>query len=634
MNTNERYETFEAAGIELPAHARQGNVKVKCPRCTDERKNKHDKSLSVNVTDRIFVCHNCGWGGRLWIPDSLYKSMNPNILTPERPRKTYRKPAPLAVPSLSDAAIKLLKGRGISTTTISRFGITEVKAWMPVGKGATEVPAGERPALAFPYKREGELVNVKYRGLHDKSFRMEQGAELIFFNLDSIATYDYCVVVEGEFDALAVHEAGIVPVVSVPNGASKGTLQLEYLDNCHESFLGKQRIVLATDDDEPGRRLRDELARRFGKDRCYQVSWPAGCKDANDVLLQPGGDVLLKAILDGARPWPIEGIVTDAELESGLDDIWKNGLPRGVRVGYDDFDEHCEFLPGQFIVVTGSPGSGKSNLIDQFIERLAGRHQWPVAIFSPESRKAELQAANIMAKYCGKPFHFGTGRMSEEEFSKGKAFVREYFSFFKVGEQAMGHHAILEKARELVMKRGIKALVIDPWNYLEHQNPGKEGSSSEYIGSVLKDIIHFGLAHEVLIFLIAHPTKLRTDPATGREEPASLYSISGSANFRNMADVGISVYRDRETGVVRVFILKMRFWWLGKEGAVDFEYERGTGRYKESAGQWTSGLWGPDAGQKQPPKQGGPPRWDLPAGVTGVKNFSEPLTNEQDDLSF
>ena len=109
--------------------------------------------------------------------------------------------------------------------------------------------------------------------------------ELIFYNLDAVKDEKVVYVVEGEIDALSLHEAGVYNVVSVPNGASKGNQKLEYLDNCWKYFEDKERIVLFTDGDEAGYALREELGRRLGFERCVKVNYPEGCKDANEILI-------------------------------------------------------------------------------------------------------------------------------------------------------------------------------------------------------------------------------------------------------------------------------------------------------------------------------------------------------------
>ena len=54
----------------------------------------------------------------------------------------------------------------------------------------------------------------------------------VFYNINSVVGYDEAVIVEGEMDVLAMHEAGIKNVISVPNGATLNSNNLDYLDNC------------------------------------------------------------------------------------------------------------------------------------------------------------------------------------------------------------------------------------------------------------------------------------------------------------------------------------------------------------------------------------------------------------------
>ena len=82
------------------------------------------------------------------------------------------------------------------------------------------------------------------------------------------------------------------------------------------------------------------------------------------------------------------------------------------------------------------------------------------------------------------------------------------------------------------------------------------------------------------IFLIAHPTKLQKDKATGKYEVPTMYSISGSANFFNKTDNGLTIYRDFETNVVTAYVQKIRWWWLGKIGFTSFSFNTLTRQYQ------------------------------------------------------
>lgn len=551
-----QYLTFADAGIEVRQGA-TGNTKTHCPNCHSERRNKTDKSLSVNVAEGVWNCHHCGWKGHL--------------TDPSKAKPAYVVPTPTASP-LSPKATSWFNSRGISTETLAAFKIGESMEWMPERGGK---PAGTRNAIQFPYFKNGQLANVKFRDGH-KCFKLVSGAELLFFNLDAIRGRTECLICEGEIDALTFYEASYFGAVSVPNGASRGSQKLEYLDNCWQWFEGMEKIYLATDGDEPGLALREELARRLGKERCWLVSYPDGCKDANEVLLAHG-KAAVKELLENAQPYPLEGIVSDEEMGDGLLDVYENGLPEGDKIGYQEFDELISFGTGVLTTITGIPGSGKSEFIDQIMVRLAERQGRKFVLFSAEKQPAHLHAISLITKYIGRPY-WGPDRMTKEELRKGQAFVAEHFFFIKISEVDTTIDGILAKARELVLRRGVWGLLIDPYNYIEHKIP-KGYTETQYISELLTKLRGFLVINAMHGFLVAHPTKIQKDPVSGKYAIATLYNISGSAHFFNKTDNGFTVYRDFETGIVWIYVQKIRWWWHGQIGQCAFTYQKGTGKY-------------------------------------------------------
>jgi len=219
-------KTFYDFGIDV-GNKSTGKIKTQCPKCSNTRKNKRDKCLSVDLDQGLFNCHNCGWAGT----------------TNFEKKKEFIRPQAIKV-NLTERVVNWFSTRGITEPTLIHWKIGESLEYIPqVGK--------KRRAVNFNYYRENELVNVKYRD-SEKNFKMVSGAELIFYGLDNIKTMDKIYIVEGEMDALSLHEAGIYSVCSVPNGASKGNQRLEYLDNCFEYFKDKTEIILCTDNDNPG----------------------------------------------------------------------------------------------------------------------------------------------------------------------------------------------------------------------------------------------------------------------------------------------------------------------------------------------------------------------------------------------
>lgn len=557
-------DTFQTYGIKIPAGA-NGDVKVICPNCTPHARkpaNKNSKDLSVNVDAGVWKCHNCNWTGGL---------------SRDRQKKTYTKPVP-RLEKLQPAVIEWFeKERGISNNTLLRLGVTEAREYMPQHEK-------EVSCICFNYYRGEDLVNIKFRG-RDKAFKMARDAELIFYNLNALEGSKEAVIVEGEIDCLTMHEAGVFNSVSVPNGASKGQ-KLEYLDNCWQHFEGLEKIIIAVDDDEPGHALKEELARRLGKERCSYVVYPEGCKDANEVLLKHGKDAV-KAMIETAVEWPLDGFVTMDEMFDEICDWYLNGYPKGAAAGIpapenaEGFDDHLTFMPGQLTMVTGAPGSGKDEFLNLISTGLAKNEDWSFGVCGMEE-PPRYTTTKLQEKFIGKSFAFRKNpyhRMTVEEFKISIGMVDKYFTFINVNKVNVVMSEILDKFRQLVKKKGINAIIINPWNCLEHNRP-KNKSETEYVSESLSELINFLIRYNLHGFLVAHPTKLQKDKKTGKYEVATMYSISGSAHFFNKTHNGISVHRDPATNVVDVYVQKVKWSWLGKLGFVSYRFNTDTRQYE------------------------------------------------------
>lgn len=484
-------------------------------------------------------------------------------------QQKYDKPQP-RLEKLNPDTIKYFETRGISNNTLLRFGITEAVEWMP--KAGQDVRV-----ICFNYFKDEQLVNIKFRA-KNKDFKLLKGAELIFYNLDSIKDEHEVIIVEGEVDCLTMYECGFYNVVSVPNGAGTGQQQLKYLDNCWKFFEDKTKIILFTDNDDPGRSLQAELARRLGKDRCYKVEYPEDCKDANEVLLKHG-IAMISSIIEQAKRWPIDGVLTMDDVYADVKDYYLNGYPKGADAGIGEFDELLTFSGGQMTVVTGSPNSGKSEFIDYIVTSLARKHNWKFCVCSFEN-PASIHVTKLMEKFIGLSFNFRKDpahRMNQDEFEEAIYLTDMYFNFINVMQVDVTIQGLIDKFKEVVLRTGVKGIVIDPWNYLEHKVPPGY-SETQYISEALTLIKEFALHTDTHVFIVAHPRKLQKDQ-TGQYPPATMYDISGSAHFFNKTDNGISVHRDFTDNSVKIFVQKVRFSWLGKIGYTAYNYDTFTRKY-------------------------------------------------------
>ena len=533
-----------------------GENAMPCPECSGDRKKKNAKSFSWDANKGIGNCLHCNarFGKKL---EGGYKASEPQ-------KPIYSRPEWRNVTELEDDVLKFFTDRGISQRTVNQAKISQGRTFFPQLEK-------EAKAIEFNYFRDGELINVKYRG-PKKSFKLYKDAELIFYNLDSMKDMDYVIITEGEMDALSYMEVGYESVISVPNGAAgKGQQRLTYLDNCIDLFDNVQTIFIATDDDEPGRILQEELARRLGKYRCRKVSF-FGHKDANELLMMD--KLSLQDTINQSEPYPIEGVIT---VDNLADDIWRlkrEGLKPGCDISIPSFNELLTFDPGYVTVVTGIPNHGKSEFLDQIMVDLSIKHGWRFGIFSPENYPLQLHFSKIASKIIGESFN----KMEDHKVIQAMDYYRDNFMYI-VPEEDNSVESIIEHAIQLVKRYGINGLVIDAWNKLDHDFSSNE---TTYIGKQLDLIINFAHKYGVHIFVVAHPTKMQREKGNGPYLVPTLYDMAGSAHFFNKSHNGISVYRhffEDGTSSPEVFVQKVKFKHWGRQGSAALQYDIESGRF-------------------------------------------------------
>lgn len=549
------YERLTDLGIKL--FRRNGSEKTKCPQCSDSRKNKSDKPLSVNVTTGEYNCHNCGWKG--------------NVRWQERKRemKKYEKPPADVLRNIvvKEQAISWFEKRGISKATLDKFMIYTKDEYMPQTQKSES-------CICFPYFRDGELVNVKYRDAR-KNFKMVKDAELIFYNLSSIGDKKHCIITEGEIDCMSLYEAGyskeydpivlkkneetgeileegIHPlgkwaVVSVPNGASKGNQKLEYLDNCSDCFLGLHEIIIATDGDIAGESLRQELVRRLGVERCRIITYPIQecvptengmkrrCKDFNEVLFYLGKEAVI-ACIENSDFIPVDGVYYLQDIYESMAANFERGIQLAPTTRFGKLDDLFRWKKGEINLCVGYGNHGKSFFMLQLMLTKSMYDGWKWAIFSPENFPANDFYDDLIEMYVGN----WLTNMTRQQYDEACWFIDKHI-FYVYPEDEHDINSINEKFRHLILKKGCDGVMIDPFNQLDHlQKPYQR--EDQYLSEMLKDIKRFALLNNVCYNIIAHP-KNPTYMEGKALPPVDMYDIAGGAMWGNKCDNILSYYR-------------------------------------------------------------------------------------------
>jgi twinkle protein len=534
-------------GIDVPAGA-SGHYRTTCPQCSKDRRKANVKCLSVNISEGMWYCHHCFWKG-----STKGHTFDEVVEHFERPRFTKT--------NLPADAVKWFEKRGIPVEVLVEEGIS----W------------GAKKDLQFPYHKDGEVVNIKHRTL-EKVFWQEKGAETCFYRHDEISklSSDTLIITEGEIDALSLLVAKFSMVTSIPDGAPSAdskTFQtkFDFMERAQGILDAYDKIVIAVDNDGPGRRLEQELVRRIGAERCLKVEWPEGCKDANDVLVKRGWEPL-RALILSAKPYPVEGLFQCLDFSREVECLYDKGEQRGLSTGMPGLDELYTVRPAEFSVITGIPAHGKSNVMDFIAVRMAQQHGWKFLFFSPENWPVERHIQSLLEKSLGKPFSRPKAmqdRMTRDQMKSGMKWLQQHFHFLYPESGTFSLDTILVKARAAVLRYGVHGIVIDPWNELDHNFENL--SEAQYLSRELSKLRQFARRNGVHVWVIAHPRNLIKQ--NGIYQPPTMYEISGGAHWRNKADNGLCVFRENfENNQTKIIVQKIRFREVGKPGEATVSY--------------------------------------------------------------
>lgn len=461
--------------------------------------------------------------------------------------------------SIHPKHIEWIEARGLDPQLAEKLGlhttVRDGKAW-----------------LAVPYCEAGKVINHKYRMTSEKDHRMDVGAPLALWNADSLKDPKVrsgqapVVITEGEWDALAVMQSSHPYVVSVPNGAPSsattdldGAKRYEWVDRHAEDLREVREFVIATDDDQAGHYLRADLVALLGADRCKFVEYPFPCKDLNEVLQEYGTQKVAECILL-AKPFPVQGLYT-------LDDFPERGEVRSYSVGVDPIADLLHIVPGTLTVVTGYANMGKSTLMNAIIGHTL-MHHFPVCVASFETDVKPILRDGLMQAImkCSKHDLKTTDTSDADDILRNRLTI---ISQAVDEDMEMDLEKFLDLARTAVIRRGAKMIVLDPWNELEHRRRRDE-TETDYISRALRAIKRFAKQYDVAFWVVAHPTK----PQEGSKKIPGLYDISGSANWANKADYGLTYHRPKfDDNLAKIIVNKVRMGLPGRREMVDVTFD-------------------------------------------------------------
>ena len=544
MNT---LQLFRNIGIEKINPSKMEWQKVKCPKCshTHSSGKRNQKDLSIKLQDGAYKCHrpSCDFEGNIMIENKDDKY--------ERPKhETYE-----LLPEVKE----WLEKRELSIEAAEMFKVGSKKH-----QGRTLV-------FFNYYNLYGRHCNIKARDINDKSYmRQSPGAEKTPYGAQFVKNAPYIVITEGEPDVLAWATAGVHYAISGNNGSSDDS----WIETIYEQTQDIEKIYIAVDNDEAGKKYAKNLERRFPKEKLYLINYGA-YNDANDVLIQNGkeeGSSILKYIFNNAEPVPVPEI---EKVEKHMEDAMNffiNGYPETYKLGIQGLDDHWSFYTKDVTLVSGTPNAGKSNFVDWVVTRLAKLHGLKSGIFTGE-KSINVHLAGLAYKWIerSRDVMIPTEKADQQQFFDALAALNKKVYYFN--EDISKIDDLIEYGTMMVHRYGINCLVLDNWTVIDKSIPKGE-NSGDYFGTLLGRLAKFAKKNDCGVILVAHPRKL--EEVNGVHKIPTGYDIYGTSHFYNQVDNGISFRADN--GFTDYHVWKIRhqeFVGYPDFGKINFDKDKG-----------------------------------------------------------
>lgn len=526
-----------------------------------------------------------------------YKALAPTVLQKIKPLDES--------PDCTDpdqlAARRYLADQGISLATAiaAHIGCLRHYCITKNSEDKREQTSSIFPCIAYVNYVDGRPVNAKYRSCSPiQSPKPEEGQPLTYskfwsqdspttpcapYNIDCInpllveeEIIPRLIIVEGGKDALILMEAGYRHVISVPSGAASD------LAKCFEAFTPwldqVQDIVICGDTDLPGRTLIKHLSDYFGA-RCLFTILPGGCKDIGDVMKLYGTEVV-QSVIDDACACHTTDIITVEQRREEVINVLHGKYDHGYSVGYGPLTDRV-FHPtdtGGLIIMTGMPNSGKTDFLNDLTSRIMRDTERFVCYLSFEVPDKDKHIAHLVHLLLGKA---NTTAYTDEQLMPYINFLNTHMIHLDMHEVPPTPANILHRADLVRRRQPLKYLVIDPYLFVEAQS-GKNETETQSIKAMLTRFQSWGRDNHIWVIIVAHPRSLKKIDGKNEMEDINMYTISGSANWANLADFILSITRINEPdrAFTRLDVLKVRDQELCRTGTVYYTRQP-CGRYEE-----------------------------------------------------
>ena len=464
--------------------------------------------------------------------------------------------------------------RNISEDTCKKFGVTVKMDNM-----------GTITNHYYPYHDiQGAKIATKTRYTKLKEFSIQGNTkDSGLFGQHLFSKNKYCIVTEGELDALSSYQMMLkgnyhTPVVSIKNGISSAVKDiknsLEWLENNFDN------VIINFDNDEHGIDGAMKVAELFSPGKCKIMHLPEGFKDASDCLTKNKIQIYNKTFWD-AKVFAPDGIINANTL---LDDVLKPITKSFVQYPFEGLNKITYGLrPSELVTFTAGSGLGKTQVMREVVHHIIKSTEDNIGLLMLEETPV-ITSKGLMSVEANQRLHLPDVHVSKDEMKTyfdatvgtGRVFMFDHF-----GSNSIDN--IVSRVRFLAKGLDCKYIVIDHISIIvSDQQHGDERRALDEIMTRLRTLVQ---ETGVSMIVVSH---LRRPEGKGHEEGAatSLSQLRGSASIGQLSDMVIGLERDAQNddpevrNTTRIRVLKNRF--SGITGpCCDLRYDIDTGRLTE-----------------------------------------------------
>ena len=522
-----------------------------CPLCSSS------DAVSVNA-DNSAYCFSC----KEYIRD-YNMEQEPTIVNREYEKKDF----------VGQSDFAEIVDRNIKSDTCRKYGVTVKIDSM-----------GNITNHYYPYHdKQGAKIGTKTRFTKLKEFSIQGNTKYSgLFGEHLFSKNKYCIITEGELDALSAYQMFKTdkyetPVVSIKNGITSAVKDVKNSLDWLEQF---DNVIVNFDNDEQGKEGALKVAELFSPGKCKIMHLPKEYKDASDCLSKNKIQAYVKSFWE-AKVFAPDGIINANSL---FDEITKPTIKSFVQYPFEELNKITYGIrPSELVTFTAGSGLGKTQVMREIIHHIIKSTQDNIGLLMLEETPV-ITSKGLMSIEANQRLHLPDVHLSKEEmktyFDKtvgtGRVFMFDHF-----GSNSIDN--IVSRVRFLAKGLDCKYIVIDHVSIIvSDQSHGDERRALDEIMTRLRTLVQ---ETGVAMMVVSH---LRRPDGKGHEEGAatSLSQLRGSASIGQLSDIVIGLERDAQNddpeirSTTRVRVLKNRFSGLTGPCS-NLKYNNDTGRLIE-----------------------------------------------------